>query len=263
MSGVGPVEPVESAEPEPGHDVIGSDPPRLSDRWTRLPARTRAAVLGAAALAVTGALLFLSAPPVTPPPRPDLPPELPPWPVNVTRFSYAGVARRATAASPTGTFRFDISVRGGSPVTVSDIRAGLTGLRARATPGPSVSVPAGTTRRIGLEIAVADCAGLSLDPDLPFLDVTLRNTRAMQQHSFIFGGAFSRDLSELLHTVCGASGRRARPWPTGSARSQTADHRKIPPGRLGTALPDTHQPARHNKKVTSQRSAMPILSDRA
>lgn len=260
MSGIGPVEPAEPAEPRTGHDVIGSDPPRLSDRWARLPARTRAAVLGtAAALAVTGALLLPPAPASTAPPQPDLPP----WPANVTEFTYAGVARRATAASPTGTFRFDISVRSGPPVTVYDITAGFTGLHARTTPDTSVSVPAGTARRIGLEISVADCAGLPLNPDLPFLDVTLRNARAIQQHSFIFSGAYSRDLSALLHTVCDASGRRARPRPTGSAGSQNADRAEIPPNRPRAAIPDTHQPARHNKKVTSQPSTMPILSDRA
>jgi hypothetical protein len=131
--------------------------------------------------------------------------------VNVTDFVYAGVAHRATAASPVGTFRFDISVRSGPPVTVYGIEAGFTGLRARTAPNPSVTVHAGTTRRIELEISVSNCSGLPLNPDLPFLDVTLRNTRAKQDHSFIFDGAYSRDLSQLLHAACDTPRPRARP----------------------------------------------------
>ncbi|MER6128671.1 hypothetical protein ABT173_40150 [Streptomyces sp. NPDC001795] len=208
MSGIGPVEPVEPVEPEPVHDVIGSDSPRLSDRWTGLPARTRGAALAAAAaLAVTGTLLLLPEPPSAAPPEPDLPP----WPVNVTEFAYAGVDHRATPDHPVGTFRFDVSVRSGTPVTVYGIKAGFTGLHARTTPNASITVRAGTTRRIALEISVSDCSGLALNADLPFLDVTLRNARAMQHHSFIFSGAFSRDLSALLHTACGPAHRQGPP----------------------------------------------------
>lgn len=89
-----------------------------------------------------------------------------PRPANVTEFSYAGVAPRGTTAFPTGAFRFDISVHSGPPVTVSGIKAGFTG--PRTAPAPPVSVPAGTTRRIGLEISVADCSGLPLNPDPHF-----------------------------------------------------------------------------------------------
>ncbi|MGW2555815.1 hypothetical protein [Streptomyces sp. NPDC001635] len=206
MSGIGPVEPVEPAESERGHDVVGSDAPRLSDRWNRLSSRTRTAALGAAALGVTAALLFLPAPPSAAPRKPDLPP----WPANVTSFSYAGVARRATPASPVATFRFDISVRSGPPVTVSAIKAGFTGLHARTAPNSSITVRAGTTGRIALEISVSGCSGLPLNPDLPFLDVTLRNKRAIQDHSFIFDGTYARDLSELLHTACDTPRPRAR-----------------------------------------------------
>jgi len=260
MSGTGPVEPVESAEPEHGDDVVGSDAPRLSDRWTRLPAHTRRAVLGtAAACALTGGLLLLPAPRSTAPPEPDLPP----WPANVTEFAYRGVAHRATAASPVGAFRFEVTVRLGPPVTVYGIQAGFTGLRTRTAPDPSITVHAGTTRRITLEISVSDCSGLPLNPDLPFLDVTLRNARAIQHHSFIFSGAYSRDLSDLLHRACDTTRPEAHPRPSGSAHSQYVDYMQFPPNRLRATLADNHQPARHNKKVTSQPVTMPIGSDQA
>jgi hypothetical protein len=260
MSGTGPVEPVEPSGPEPGRDVVGSDAPRLSDRWTRLPAHTRRVTLGAvAALAVTGALLLLPARSATAPPEPALPP----WPVDVTEFSYAGVAHRATTAAPVATFRFDVSVRDGPPVTVFDITAGFTGLRARTLPNASITVHARTTRRIALEVSVSDCSGLPLNPDLPFLDVTLRNMRAIQDHSFIFDGAFSRDLSQLIGTVCGTHRPGVRPRPSGSAHSQNADYTEIPPNRPRLDFLDTPQPARHNKKVTSQSATMLISSDQA
>lgn len=97
------------------------------------------------------------------------------------------------------------------------------GLHAHATPAPDFTVHVGRPRRITVEITVSDCSDLPLNADLPFLDVTLRNMRAIQRHSFIFGGTFSRDLSELLHTACDPPPARPAPLPSGSAGSQNAD----------------------------------------
>ncbi|WP_128377760.1 hypothetical protein [Streptomyces cavernae] len=76
------------------------------------------------------------------------------------------------------------------------------GLRTPHPPRRLVHRPRWNPHRISVRITVATCAGLPLNADLPFLDVTLRNMRAIQRHTFIFSGTFARDLSRLLHTAC-------------------------------------------------------------
>ncbi|MGV9453339.1 hypothetical protein [Streptomyces sp. NPDC003635] len=217
MTGTGPVEPVNSPDSDASYEVIGVDPPRLTARVSPR-ARATALVVALTALATAGALLL------TPDDagRPEIVDQAP-WPANVTTWDYLGAARNPNYPTTSGSFRFDVSVARGSDVTVRVIGAAFAGLRARSTPRPEFTVPDGTTRRISVEISVSDCSELPLNADLPFLDVTLRNARAIQHHSFIFGGAFSRDLSDLLRAACDPIPARPGSWPTGSAGSQNAD----------------------------------------
>ncbi|MFJ6081938.1 hypothetical protein ACIQI8_11080 [Streptomyces sp. NPDC092369] len=237
MSGIGPVEPVNGPEADESDDVIGSDAPRLADRfrdrrptrslaehWGALPPRTRGVVLAAGVIAVAAAGVVLL-PTAGAPDRAE-PPEPLPYPANVTVWEYLG--RTAPPAAPdsratSGLFRFAVSVDHGPPVTVRVDGAAFPGLTAHVAPERSFTVRAGTPRRITVEISVSDCSGLPRNAELPFLDVTLRNTRAIQRHSFIFDGGYARDLSELLHGACGPATLRPGPRPTGSAGSQNAD----------------------------------------
>lgn len=227
MTGIGPVEP---AEPEPTApavhaplpaapppDVIAGNTRRLSDHWAQLPPRIRSAlaVIATTALAVTGALLLPDPPSAAPPDAAPLP-----WPATVTQFRYLDSAQANTRS---GTFRFEVSIDSGPPVTVTGITAAFHGLRTRTLPDTTLTVRAGTPRRITVHIAVTSCEGLPLDADLPFFDVTLRNTRAIQHHSFIFSGAYARDLSQLLHTACDSASSQAPPHISGSAASQHMD----------------------------------------
>ncbi|KOG32064.1 hypothetical protein [Streptomyces resistomycificus] len=201
MTGTGPVEPVNSSETGESHDVIGVDSPRptdrLRERWSALPPRTRTAALLAllTAAVATGVLL-------APHHHRTERPEPAPWPANVTAWHYLGPVSPPNSPAFAGRFRFAVTVGKGPPVTLEVTGASSPGLRARALPEPDFTVRPGTPRRITVQISVSHCSGLPLNADLPFLDVTLRNTRAIQRHSFIFGGAFSRDLSELLHAAC-------------------------------------------------------------
>ncbi|MFC8429781.1 hypothetical protein [Streptomyces sp. NPDC057253] len=209
MSGIGPVEPVGSAETGESQDVIGADRPRLTDRWSAwwggLPPRARKALTGTAAALLAAAVLTVLLPrALTEDPRPEPPPTLVPWPANVTSWRYLGPAGlpEPTGAHPTsGRFRFAVDVAHGPPVTLRVTGAAFPGLTAHAVP-EAFTVHAGTTHRVTVEIAVSDCSGLPRNADLPFLDVTLRNTRAIQHHSFIFGRAYSRDLFRLLAGAC-------------------------------------------------------------
>ncbi|MDH6491111.1 hypothetical protein [Streptomyces sp. SAI-127] len=148
-----------------------------------------------------------------------------PWPANVTAWRYlgpAGLPETAGAHPTSGRFRFAVDVRSGPPVTLRVTGAAFTGLTAHALP-EAFTVHPGTTRRVTVEISVSDCSGLPLNADLPFLDVTLRNTRAIQHHSFIFGRAYSHDLFELLRGACATGTASQAGRPSGSAGSQNAD----------------------------------------
>ncbi|MDH6610759.1 hypothetical protein M2164_006394 [Streptomyces sp. SAI-208] len=228
MTGIGPVEPVDSPDSGESYDVIGTDGPRLTDRWgawwCRMPPRARRITLATTAITLLAAAVLvprtLSA---HPPPAPHDTPV--PWPANVTAWRYLGSAGLPAppGSHPTsGRFRFAVDVHGGPPVTLRVTGAAFTGLTARALP-EAFTVHPGTTRRITVEISVSDCSGLPLNADLPFLDVTLRNARAIQHHSFIFGRAYSRDLFRLLRGACAATPPPQPARPTGSAGSQNAD----------------------------------------
>lgn len=161
--------------------------------------------------------------------RTEIPDTPVPWPANVTAWRYLGPAGlpETSGAHPTsGRFRFAVDVHSGPPVTLQVTGAAFTGLTAHALPD-AFTVHAGTTRRVTVEISVNDCSGLPLNADLPFLDVTLRNTRAIQHHSFIFGRAYSHDLFELLRSACATTTASPAGRPSGSAGSQNADRGKF------------------------------------
>ncbi|MFJ8778873.1 hypothetical protein [Streptomyces sp. NPDC102476] len=228
MTGTGPVEPVNSPQAGENHDVIGTDEARLTDRWTsrweKLSPRARQAALGTAAFTLLAAGVLL--PRLLADEHRTAVPDTPvPWPANVTAWRYLGPAGlpEPTGTHPTsGLFRFAVDVRSGPPVTLRVTGAAFTGLTAHALP-ETFTAHAGTTRRVTVEISVSDCSGLPLNAALPFLDVTLRNTRAIQHHSFIFGRAYSHDLFKLLRGACATTTASQAGRPSGSAGSQNAD----------------------------------------
>ncbi|GGL84331.1 hypothetical protein GCM10010129_30090 [Streptomyces fumigatiscleroticus] len=224
------------------------------------PRARRLTAATAAVAAVTATLLLV--PPAATPDRAG-PPAPVPWPVNVTSWRYLGLAAPLDPRTGDGLFRFAVTVSRGPAVAVRVIGTAFDGLGARAVPKPEFVVPGGSTRRITVEISVSDCSELPLIADLPFLDVTLRNKRAIQHHSFIFGGAHSRDLSDLLRGACGPAAARPPSRPTGSAHSQNADRGGISPNQSSGPLAEARHPSRHNKKVTSQRTPLPMGTSRA
>ncbi|MGP4008914.1 hypothetical protein [Streptomyces sp. 4N124] len=226
MTGIGPVEPVDSPGSEESCPTIGSDRTRRAEhwsaRWARLSPKTRKAALGAAAIALVAAGILVP-PALTPEDRAE-PQDTPvPWPANVTTWRYLGLATPHKPGATSGRFLFAVTVDHGPPVSLEVSGTAFDGLTAHAVPWPSFLVPGGTTLRIAVEVSVSDCSGVPLNADLPFLDVTLRNTRAIQHHSFIFGGAYSHDLSRLLQGACAPIPAAPPARPTGSASSQNVD----------------------------------------
>lgn len=208
MSGIGPVEPGESTAPRERVDVIGPDSgtPRLSerlrDRWAALSGGQRRAVLAlacATALAASAGYACATRP-APPAPQP------PPWPAQVTRFAYTGPGSDGPdRTTRTFTLRFSVTVAEGPPVTVQAIGQSSDGVTTVAAPATPFTVEAGAEVQVVLRFRVRDCRGVPRAAVLAFLDVTLRNTRAIQQESYIIGGDYPGELFTALRASCGNS----------------------------------------------------------
>ncbi|MEU0217551.1 hypothetical protein ABZ281_21605 [Streptomyces sp. NPDC006265] len=139
-------------------------------------------------IAVAAAWAVALPQPLAPDPHP--PPHEPvpaPWPATATVWHYLGRTESLNSPEKAGRFRFAVTVDRDPAVTLQVAGPSYPGLTARAVPGPTVTVPAGTPHGITVEITVSDCSALPPEADHPFLGVTLRNARAIQRHSFIFG----------------------------------------------------------------------------
>lgn len=200
MSGVGPVEPGEGTRPGDAPDREA--PPLLVRPRGRLAGRYdrhRRAVLTAAAAAVLlagGGYLYATRPQMPPPPAP-------PYPAQVVDMIYLN-SGAAPESTPTRAFTFAVALRvqSGPPVTVTRITQPYAGLSVSSAPRPPFRTNAGSTRTIAITMHVTECGKVPEGAGLPFLDVTLRNTRAIQMQSFILGSRYAHDLSEALQAAC-------------------------------------------------------------
>ncbi|MGX4692796.1 Tat pathway signal sequence domain protein [Streptomyces sp. JNUCC 63] len=212
MSGVGPLEPGEGtrAWDAPGPD----DPPRTTPAYgplARLYQRHRRAVLTTAALILLlmgGSYLYTTRE-HTPPPAPSPTPPPPPYPSQVTDISYLDAVATPPRDAGTRSFSFAVlvSVRSGPPVTVTRIGQPYAGLSVTSEPRPPFRTKAGSAQKVVITMHIRECGQVSENAGLPFLDVTLRNTRAIQVHSFILGPRYAQALSRALHVACGNDSR--------------------------------------------------------
>jgi hypothetical protein len=196
LSGVGPVEPGEGTRAEDDLPGLGapSPPGRLAPLFAR---HRRAALVTGAALAVlVGGLLHATRPRPAPPPPP-------PFPSQAVDFTYLGT-EPPSADLPARSFRFGVEVttRDGPAVTVTRVSQPYAGLTVSTTPRPPFRSPVGDARTIVITMRVTDCGKVPRNVGLPFLDVTLRNRRAIEDHSFILGRRYARDLSEAIQVAC-------------------------------------------------------------
>ncbi|MFD7690368.1 Tat pathway signal sequence domain protein [Streptomyces sp. NPDC059781] len=195
MSGVGPVEPGEGTH---ARAVLSAPRPRRGLVAQHFE-RHRRAVLGtllATAVLTGGGCLYVTRP------RPEPPPP-PPYPSQVTAVEYLD-PRAAGAATDPRSFSFDVevTVESDHPVTVTRISQPYAGLSASSSPRTPFRTKAGSPRKITITTRVTECGKVPRNAGLPFLDVTLRNTRAIQKHSFILGSRYAQDLSRALQVAC-------------------------------------------------------------
>lgn len=193
MSGIGPVEPGEDTYHHPAPPPTGATPARA--RLT-VPARhRRKAVLAVAATLTTGVCVYALNAPVPPPAPP------PPWPSQVVGFSYAGAAAKG---GHTGAFTFGVSIstEPGRRVTVDALTQPSAALAVSTEPSTPFTVPAGESRDVVVTVYVLDCGEVPRNAGLPFLEVTLRNERAVQKQSRILGGGYPEDLGAAVQKAC-------------------------------------------------------------
>ncbi|MFD5629458.1 Tat pathway signal sequence domain protein [Streptomyces sp. NPDC127072] len=201
MTGIGPVEPGEGTRardvPAPGVPPPAEAPRGPLTQWYARHRRAVLAVAVSGAVLVGGGYLYVTRPRQPPPPAP-------PFPSQVTDVAYAGRAE-PPRNGPLGAFTFavELTVSSGPAVTVTRIGRPSAGLSLTSVPRPPFRTRTGSPRRITLTVHVGECAKVPRNAGLPFLDVTLRNTSAIQVHSFILGELYAQDLSEALQVACG------------------------------------------------------------
>ncbi|NED71224.1 hypothetical protein G3I51_02415 [Streptomyces sp. SID9944] len=174
----------------------------LRTRPSGRPRRTLLTAAVLAALLTCGGLLYATREQQPPRPAPPLP--APPYPSQVVDVSYLDPAATPPGA-PRGSFSFAllVSVESGPPVTVTALDQPYAGLSLTSAPRPPFRTAAGTARKIVITMHVTECGKVPENAGLPFLDVTLRNIRAMEVQSFILGSRYAHALSEALQVACG------------------------------------------------------------
>ena len=203
MSGVGPVEPGEGTRardiPEGNTAVLPRRPRGRLAQWYNRHRRAALGAVTAIVLLAAGGYLYATRPHRPPPPAP-------PYPSQVVDITYVEPVSTPEPAQP-GSFSFavDLSVLSGPPVTVRDITQPYAGLTLTSQPHTPFRTRAGDSRKIVITVHVTQCRKAPESAGLPFLDVTLRNTRAIEVHSFILGARYAQHLSAALQAICNSS----------------------------------------------------------
>ncbi|CAL9415564.1 hypothetical protein [Streptomyces sp. enrichment culture] len=111
--------------------------------------------------------------------------------------------------APVGVFGFAVllSVRSGAPVTVTRLAQPYDGVTLTSSPTAPFQTKSHSTRKIIVTLRVTQCEKAPRNAGLPFLDVTLRNVRAIQAPSFILGPRYPQDLTQALEIACSDGSR--------------------------------------------------------
>ncbi len=133
--------------------------------------------------------------------RAPQPSQLPPS--QRVRITYEKAELPPPSAS-TSDFSFSVllTTKSGPPVTVAGISQPYDAISLSSTPRTPFPAGTGPARRIAITMHVLDCSQVPGNAGLPFLDVTLRNTDAMENHSFILGERYAQDVSRALRSIC-------------------------------------------------------------
>jgi hypothetical protein len=173
--------------------------------WWRGRSRSARRILLAAAAVVLGVLavpVLQAGNTGTPgPSQPSLPPSLIPWPSQITDVSYAGIIPQDLSGR-----RFvillQIAVSGPVPVTVGDFGQFHAGIALSPGDDLPLTFAPGTSHIVHVLADVQDCRRVPGRRDLPFIDITLSNSRATQTQGEFLGGSYEEDLSRQITKGC-------------------------------------------------------------
>ncbi|MFE0730468.1 Tat pathway signal sequence domain protein [Streptomyces antibioticus] len=199
MSGIGPVEPGEGTTR--ARDLRNGPAPERTSRLARFyGAHRRPLLAGAAAAVLLAGGGYLHA---TRPHAPQQAAPAAPFPSQVVDVTYLGGHAVPPGTRPR-TFAFEvlIGVESGPPVTVTRVSQPYAALSLTSAPRAPFRTESGSARTIVITLHVTECGNVPKNAGLPFLDVTLRNARAIQVHSFILGRRYAQDLSQALQVAC-------------------------------------------------------------
>jgi hypothetical protein len=170
---------------------------RFRSWWRRQSARRRIALLLGASSALVLALFaaYLTRH-QTPSPTPTA------WPAEHAAVRYEGLLPVDDPSGRTADFLISVRNQDASFLTVSQISFAYHGLTLRTDPRLPVSVSPGQTVHIQLITTASDCSHIPVDDELPFIDVTFRNMRAIGQESEILGDRYTSDLHREMTAAC-------------------------------------------------------------
>ena len=222
IGGVGPLESADDDSTELAELQINESTGlgverRLSGWWCGLARPLRRGLLAAAVLAAVGALSLAlatvgDAPRHRPQPQQTRGPV--PWPAQITDVRYAGMAPGNDPRSSRFAFLLSFVDRDADAVTIHHIDQPYAGLYVTTEDPLPISVPPGETRIVRVLADVRDCSGTPARDELPFVDVTLSNLRAIQTQSEILGGSYADDLSREIDERCGRTPASFPPVPS-------------------------------------------------
>ncbi|MFI5760650.1 Tat pathway signal sequence domain protein [Streptomyces sp. NPDC051563] len=222
--GIGPVEPGEGTE-----SLDGSGGPHAAPRPPRTPLAVRRlreaygghrrAFLTLGALTCVSAVLAGGAVLYAARPRPA--PYRPPAPSQVFSLAYVAPAGQdpapGSAQDPSGAaFEFTVRVRAsaGPAVTLERLGQSSRALTSEVRPPLPATLAPGEARDLVVRIRVTDCVHVARNSGLPFLEVTLSNGFEKEDHSYIPGDRYARDLSTALTRACPEDRDASAPSPS-------------------------------------------------
>ncbi|MFJ8042707.1 hypothetical protein ACIRBX_19670 [Kitasatospora sp. NPDC096147] len=182
---------------------------RLMRAQRELGLRRRYALLGLA-VAVTALLVFHALerdPPARAAPAPV------PYPAQLARLTVPG---GGTADGRHLSLSADFRVEGAEPVELLAVTQPYPGISLSVRGGLPLTMAGDRTVRLRLEYDLTDCSTVPVGVGLPYIDVTLRNTRAIQTVSQIPGTVYAESLAHWLGSACPSSDIRTAPAETTS-----------------------------------------------
>ncbi|MFI9064812.1 Tat pathway signal sequence domain protein [Streptomyces sp. NPDC053429] len=194
--GIGPVEPGEGTS---DHEVPRTGPRTPVAARTAFRGGRRRTAIALTALLCAAALSFGLAHRYAARPRPA--PQTQAAPSQSVSLSYGEPVDPPTADLA---FAFTVRVRSESarPVSIERITQPSRALSVVIRPPLPLVVAEGELRELVIGIRVEDCMHVARNSGLPFLEVTLSNGILKEDHSYIPGDRYARDLSVALTRAC-------------------------------------------------------------